>query len=43
MELKLEHKISKLTIKGIQERQVMLNKSHPLIQSGDIRQIVVKI
>ena len=39
----LEHKISKLTIKGIQERQVMLNKSHPLIQSGDIRQIVVKI
>ena len=26
----LEHKISKLTIKEIQERQNILNKSHPL-------------
>ena len=26
----LEHKISKLAIKEIQERQGMLNKSHPL-------------
>ena len=36
-----EHKISKLAISEIQERQVILNKSHPF--SSDIRQVVVKI
>ena len=39
----LEHKLSKLAIKEIRERQGILNKSHPLIHSADIRQIVVKI
>ena len=39
----LEHKLSKLTIKEIRERQSISNKSHPLIHSADIRQIVVKI
>ena len=33
----LEHKISKLVIKEIYEKQDMLNKSHPHIHSADIR------
>ena len=34
----LERKIPKLSIKEIQEREHMLNKSHPIIHSADIRQ-----
>ena len=39
----LEHKISKLAIKEIYDRQDMLNKSHTLIHLADIREMLVKI
>ena len=34
----LKHKISKLAIKEIQARETMLNKSHRVIHSANIRQ-----
>ena len=34
----LKHKLSKLAFKEIQQREDMLNKSHPHIHEADIRQ-----
>ena len=34
----LKYKISKLAIREIQEREDMLNKSHPVIHSAEIKQ-----